>query len=276
MAYCVNCGQKLPEDAKFCPQCGKSTDSNSYSKRKTIYDGETHQCPQCGEILDSFITTCPTCRYELRGTKNSNAINALAEKLENTTSEKQRVAIIKSFPVPNTREDIFEFMLLASSNFDASYYATHLDEDDISDAWLAKIEQCYYKAKLSFGSHTDFEQIESVYIKIKDNCAEKERKIKYEEKSKQKEQERVESAREFKNSKLRSFLILLMILALIACAVTFSNLDTELGIVSILIFVLLLISFLMGENVIKETFKYMRLIPMFLAFLLFIFLLNNS
>ena len=39
--------------------------------------------------------------------------------------------------IPNTKEDIFEFMLLASSNFDAFYYATHLHVEDISDAWLS-------------------------------------------------------------------------------------------------------------------------------------------
>ena len=50
-------------------------------------------------------------------------------------------------------------MLLASSNFDASYYATHLHEEDISDAWLSKVEQCYEKAKLTFTNQNDLQSL---------------------------------------------------------------------------------------------------------------------
>ena len=271
MSYCSNCGQKLSDGANFCSNCGKPIDSTGYSKRRVVHEGETHQCPQCGEILDSFITKCPTCRYELRGIKNSNAINSLAEKLENATSEKQRITIIKSFPVPNTREDIFEFMVLASSNFDSSYYVTHLDEEDISDAWLTKIEQCYSKAKLSFGKHPDFDQIESIYIKIKKECAESASRIKHEKDA----QERAKNAKEFKASPLRGLIILLMIFSVVAIMGQFSNDEVGLGILAVTIFALLLISFLMGEGAIKEKFKHMKLIPMFLAFLLLIFMLNN-
>ena len=182
MAFCSNCGKQLNAGAKFCDECGTPV-SNTESKRKTVFEGDIHKCPHCGETLKAFEAVCPTCGTELRGSKSSSAISVLAEKLENATSEKQRIVIIKNYPIPNTREDIFEFMLLAASNFDSSYYATHLHEEDISDAWLTKIEQCYSKAKLSFGNHPDFERIESIYLKIKADCADKESKIKYEEKS---------------------------------------------------------------------------------------------
>ena len=55
---------------------------------------------------------------------------------------------------------------MAVSNFDASYYTSHLNEDDESDAWLSIIEQCYQKGKLSLPQN-DFHNLEQEYIKIK-------------------------------------------------------------------------------------------------------------
>ena len=169
MPFCSNCGQQMDDSAKFCANCGTSVLQNvSNTERKTVFDGEIHKCPHCGEVLKAFETVCPTCKFELRGAKGSSAVKDLAEKLENATSEKQRIIILKNFPVPNTKEDIFEFMLLAFSNFDAEYYASHLDEDDITDAWLAKIELCYKKAKLML-SKNEIESIENLYYEVKSN-----------------------------------------------------------------------------------------------------------
>ena len=171
MAFCTNCGQQVADGAKFCANCGTPVSQNvANTERKTVFDGEIHKCPHCGEVLKAFETVCPTCKFELRGAQGSSAVKDLAEKLENATSEKQRIIIIKNFPVPNTKEDIFEFMLLASSNFDAEYYTSHLDEDDITDAWLAKIDLCYKKAQLML-SNNEIQSFEKIYLEIKSNIS---------------------------------------------------------------------------------------------------------
>ncbi len=172
MAYCQNCGEKISDSAKFCPSCGAAAAENTSNNesRKTKFDGEIHKCPNCGEILNAFEIVCPTCNFELRGTSGSKHVKELQEKLEKASNDKQKITIINSFPVPNTREDIFEFMLLASSNFDANYYASHLSEEDISDAWLAKIKQCYEKAKLVLTNEKDLEKIKNIYDKVILEC----------------------------------------------------------------------------------------------------------
>ncbi|MFR1833701.1 MAG: DUF6591 domain-containing protein [Lachnospiraceae bacterium] len=269
MAFCSNCGKQLNSGAKFCAECGTPV-SNAESKRKTVFEGDIHKCPHCGETLKAFETICPTCGAELRGTSSSSAISTLAEKLENATSDKHRIVIIKNFPIPNTREDILEFMLLASSNFDSSYYATHLHEEDISDAWLTKIEQCYSKAKLSFGTHPDFERIENIYLEIKADCAEKERKVKYEEKARRDAQERAETEKDFKKSKLRIAIIIFAVISALCVAVSFNDDEILSGIIAIVMFTLFVTAFLMGSGVIKEKVKNVRLLPLILAFVLFI------
>ncbi|MBE5742998.1 MAG: zinc ribbon domain-containing protein [Clostridiales bacterium] len=169
MAYCVNCGAKIVEGAKFCANCGKQVgvNENYEQKRKESYDGEVHKCPHCGEVLKAFETVCPTCNFELREVKSSNAVKDLAEKLQNVISQEQRINIIKNFPIPNTKEDIFEFILLASSNFDADYYVSHLKENDESDAWLSKIEQAYKKGLLSLKNEQDIKKLKEIYFEIK-------------------------------------------------------------------------------------------------------------
>ena len=160
MAFCTECGHQLAEGAKFCFECGAKVNAPSsprVDQRKTVYDGELHKCPNCGEVLSSFTVTCPSCGFELRGANSSRSITSFADKLENAKSQEQRVSLVRNFPVPNTKEDILEFMIMASSNFDAKLDKT------TSDAWLAKIEQCYQKGKLLFKDDAFFAGIQNAY-----------------------------------------------------------------------------------------------------------------
>lgn len=162
MAFCMNCGKKLPDGAKFCLECGtKLGDINTEQtpKRETTYEGEIHKCPKCGEVIDSFVTVCPACGYELRGSSTASAIKEFSAKLNSATTEYQKANIIRSFPIPNTKEDIFEFMILVSSNIDEH------PNKEVFDAWIAKFEQCYEKAKLSFKQEADFVKIRAIYEK---------------------------------------------------------------------------------------------------------------
>lgn len=110
-------------------------------------------------MLDSFTTVCPACGYELRGSSTTSAVKEFATKLDNVTTEYQKENIIRSFPIPNTKEDIFEFMILASSNIDEH------PNKEVFNAWIAKFEQCYQKAKLSFKQESDFVKIQAIYEK---------------------------------------------------------------------------------------------------------------
>ena len=66
------------------------------------------------------------------------------------------------------KEDISEFMILAASNIDMKAYGFNqgtltASQRAVSDAWMAKFEQAYQKAKLSFGNSPDFININSIY-----------------------------------------------------------------------------------------------------------------
>lgn len=176
--YCSNCGKKLKEGMNFCDSCGTKVESN-IPEKTNIKDGKVFKCPSCGEILPYGTLKCHTCGHEIRGRKGASSIQDFSDKLLKENEQTKIIELIKTFPIPNTREDIIEFMFLASSNFDARYFATNKAADSVSGAWLSKMDQCYQKGKVMFDKEIDLNTIETIYndvhLKIK---TEEKRKMK--------------------------------------------------------------------------------------------------
>lgn len=159
MSFCTNCGKLIPDGANFCDGCGASCVVSDKEERK----GDVYKCPNCGEPLKSFVAVCPSCNYELRDF--SASVQKLYEKLEVVVSIDEKAMLIRNYPVPNTKEDILEFMILASSNINGE---TH---KNLFDAWVSKFEQTYNKAKMVLKNDYCYEQIEEIYKKTKINIA---------------------------------------------------------------------------------------------------------
>ena len=120
MAFCTSCGRRIEEGDGFCPSCGHPvTRDSGRPNQSEKYDGVVHKCPSCGQTVDAFEAKCPSCGYELRGVESSSRVNDLAAKLENINDIQRRNELIRNFYIPNTKEDIYEFFILATSNIDA-------------------------------------------------------------------------------------------------------------------------------------------------------------
>ena len=107
----------------------------------------------------------------MRDTNASSSTRAFAEKMEQLQQNGKRedkdniISHIRTFPVPNTKEDLFEFIILAGANIRENRYDDDLPkyEQEISDAWKAKFEQAYRKAKIAFKGDKSFREIEDLY-----------------------------------------------------------------------------------------------------------------
>ena len=164
MKFCQNCGAELNDAAKFCDKCGAKVGSfEEPKKEEPAKEGKVFKCPYCGEILPSNVARCPTCGHEIRGREVLSSIKELTNKLDATDDEIKKIDLIKTFPIPSNKEDIMEFMFLASSNFDVKHYLSYKKQETIDSAWLTKIEQCYQKAKVLFTRADDLEPIRNIY-----------------------------------------------------------------------------------------------------------------
>ena len=94
-------------------------------------------------------------------------------------TDKQKISLIKSFSVPNSKEDMLEFMILATSSmnmetYDSANASVSKSEKEINSAWFSKAQQVYEKSKRSYSTDGTFTEIKALY----DSCNEEIRKSK--------------------------------------------------------------------------------------------------
>lgn len=199
MSYCSHCGKELLPNARFCQACGNKvvTEEGDLTKRQQEFAGKLIKCPNCGELMDSFELNCPICGYEIRGAKPSMTIKQFVAKLEEIDAEEanykytwfertmsgiymkktenQKISLIKNYVIPTTKEDMLEFMLLATASIDYdNYNPTMLHPKSKGSfesnlAWLSRIDQIYLKAKLIRGNDDTAEKI----CTLRENCIQK-------------------------------------------------------------------------------------------------------
>lgn len=201
MAFCTNCGSNLSQGAKFCSICGNPVelvDTKKPSEERYTPQGKIMSCPNCGATINSLQAVCSYCGAYITGRGANITVQAFKEQLmeiEKTrqdsisksmwdvlsltpsSADTQKLTLIKNFPIPNTIEEISEFMLLAVANIDVSLskntFRNRINSSSgissatiswaISNAWVAKMEQVYNKALLSFPNEPIFKNIEQVY-----------------------------------------------------------------------------------------------------------------
>ncbi len=166
--------------------------------KRTEFAGKVFKCPNCGEPIKSFSPQCPICGYELRDVVASGVVKEFESELrrieagrrndgekgikklfsmafQETTDYKidQELAnAITNFAIPNTREDIFEIMILAASNIDPIAHDTSGDGYTgaqregklmISTAWESKYNQAHQKAIMMFPDDSRLNEVENLY-----------------------------------------------------------------------------------------------------------------
>lgn len=155
MKYCRNCGNKLNDNAKFCEACGTRIEDEAKQAKVLI-------CPRCGDVINSFTGKCKSCGTEFYNIDASKTMKEFSNNLLNTDEFGQKLEMIKTFPIPNSKEDIIEFMILASSNIGYTEQKNKMDEA-YEDAWVTKFMQGYQKAKMVLVGDREWNRIQKLY-----------------------------------------------------------------------------------------------------------------
>ena len=131
--------------------------------QKSNKEGVVKKCPSCGAQVNAFKTNCNECGLEFREVQSSSSLKDFFNQIENAKPE-NRAVIIANFPVPNTKEDLVEFITMAIGNskklsqgekneyFVRTFGKTANEdyrENDIK-AWAAKAKSIILKTKLIY------------------------------------------------------------------------------------------------------------------------------
>ena len=196
MRYCINCGNILEEGTNYCGRCGHIVNKNN--SQGTVKEGRVHICPCCGSSVSSFVEKCPYCNHEFRDVHVSLAVKDFTRQLQLIESSRvnrdprtvlvdtftaysgkdsigqQKLNLIRNFAVPNTKEDIIEFIILAVGNVDEKLYRFKSNdttiEKQLSEAWFAKAEQMVNKARIVLNDDPELEAVIEMYNKKVDAC----------------------------------------------------------------------------------------------------------
>lgn len=136
--------QKIAEGKKQAAAANarERLDVKPPKNREQIF-GVVHKCPSCGSPIESGKGQCGSCGYEFRGIEANSSVKELS-KLILKAEEDDRTGdnIIINFPVPNTKEDLLEFIFFTKSKA--------FSRDELSDAYRKKYYECIDKASFYF------------------------------------------------------------------------------------------------------------------------------
>ncbi len=143
--------------------------------------GDVKKCPACGAMIQSFSTKCADCGHEFSNIGSNVSIGKLFEMLNACESDRKeesnsvfgavgnlvaqglggfrviekKKSIISGFPIPNTKDDILEFLSTAipnakqKGNFLTKGNYENKSHNDLAPTWFSKCEQIVMKAKFS-------------------------------------------------------------------------------------------------------------------------------
>ena len=153
--------------------------------------GNVLKCPSCGAQVVGGSAVCPECGY----TFSNVAANSSVEKLQNKLDEfnrrqesrddnrsllaghlmkvygidrttKYKMDVISTFPVPNTRSDLLDFLTMIQTRAKSTGPRKGQNfsrEEDLSYAYWLLYSNCINKAKISFKNDKDFEPYFALY-----------------------------------------------------------------------------------------------------------------
>ena len=160
----------------------KAKEEKDKSAPKSTKYGDVRKCPVCGAMVPALAGACPECGYEFSGVDANLSSQILSDKLitiereceaekkrehkkdepilfpekvafnikwQKTLHQRKRT-LIETFPIPNTKSDLFEFI---------TSLLPKINDRNLGNAYRAKVEECILKANSLFPNESIFEKL---------------------------------------------------------------------------------------------------------------------
>ena len=144
--------------------------------------GDIKKCPACGTIIQAFTAICSDCGHTFSNVNAVSSVTKLYEQLQQAEAEernrkveaagwidkfqasaatndhqieervkKRKASVVSGFPVPNTKEDILEFLSMAvpEAGKKPNFLMMQTAAGALYKAWHSKAEQVVMKARFS-------------------------------------------------------------------------------------------------------------------------------
>ena len=128
----------------------EKTKAAASAPQSTKY-GDIRKCPVCGAMVPALAAVCPECGFEFSGIDANISSKKLADLLLNVSDIDKKEEIIITFPIPNTKADLFEFLSALQPRMRDI-------NDPLSSAYFKKYQECINKAKISFANDSHLSQ----------------------------------------------------------------------------------------------------------------------
>ncbi len=173
--------QKL-QNAENAASAASAASSANAAAPKSDKFGDIKKCPACGSIIQSFTAICADCGHNFSNVSAVSSVTKLYEQLQMVESEernrkvesggwidkfqasaaqndhqmeervkKRKAGVVSGFPVPNTKEDILEFLSMAvpEAGKKPNFLMMQTATGALYKAWHSKAEQVVMKARFS-------------------------------------------------------------------------------------------------------------------------------
>lgn len=132
-------------DARLFELQKEEKEKAAKSAPKSDKYGSVRKCPACGAIVGAFKGMCQQCGFEFTEIDANLSYRKLYEALTKESNIKKKQEIIETFPLPNTKEDLLEFLTaLKPRILDAS--------SKFANAYYKKYAECIEKAKVAYAN----------------------------------------------------------------------------------------------------------------------------
>lgn len=135
--------------------------------------GEIRKCPNCGATVEAASVKCEDCGYNFVGIKASTSRERLHEMineikrrhankpktkpsfidlftLDSEKSENEEIKeAIQLFPIPNSREDLLDFLMFLEPLAKVSFFSNSYDPS-LTGVYKSKYKECCNKAEVFF------------------------------------------------------------------------------------------------------------------------------
>ena len=147
-------------NAKLLERQASKVEASEATAPKSDKYGRVRKCPACAAIVPAFNGVCQYCGFEFMDVGANLSSKRLYDALSKEGDIRKKQEIIETFPIPNTKADLLEFLTaLKPRLMDVG--------SDFANSYSKKYAECIEKIKVAFVGDKHLQPFVDEFAKLK-------------------------------------------------------------------------------------------------------------